>query len=455
MSFYINRRHFLKSAAAATIFSAYGAYGHHLMFPSKKLKVGLIGTGWYGKNDLLRLIQVTDVEVVALCDVDKNMLNEASELISRRNNQSKRPALFTDYRTMLSSEEMDVVLIGTPDHWHALNTIEALQAGCHVYVQKPTGVDVMEGEAMVKATQKYNKVVQVGLQRRSTPHLIDAKENIIDKGLLGKIGHVEMCCYYHMRANGTRETKPIPNFFDYDMWCGPAPKLDYTGLPHRSWWRSHMEYGNGIMGDMCVHMLDAVRWMLGLGWPIKIQSQGGIFVQKGGFSNIADTQTAIFEYEDFNCVWNHRSWGRPDDPEYPWAFFIHGEKGVLKASVKKYEFISTDGKTHIKKDVVYEREKFPEDVTEKNIELHVAPATRGHMMDFLSAIDQGKKPVASIEQGHISSASCIIANLAMKLERPLRYNPATRKFLSDDAANALLARKYREGWQHPFPEDFS
>lgn len=454
MSFYINRRHFIKSTLATTLYATYGAYGQHLMHPSKKLRVGLIGTGWYGKSDLFRLIQVTDVEVVALCDVDKNQLSQAASLVMQKNKQSKSPVLFTDYRKLLASIEMDIVLIGTPDHWHALNTIDSLRAGCHVYVQKPTSVDVLEGEAMVHAARKYNKVVQVGTQRRSTPHLVEAKKNIIDTGLLGKIGHVDMCCYYHMRANGERTIQEIPNYFDYDMWSGPAPKLPFKGLPHKRWWRTRMEYSNGIMGDMCVHMLDAVRWMLDLKWPKRIQSQGGIYVQKGGFSNIADSQTAIFEYEDFNCVWNHRTWGTPTDPEYPWALFIYGENGVLKASVMKYEFISTDGKTHITKDVTYEREQYPEDLQEKDIELHTAPATRYHMMDFLKAIDQGSKPIADVEQGHISTASCIIANLAMELDRPLIYDPNKRLFTDDNQANTLLSRTYRAPWEHPDPLDY-
>lgn len=454
MSFFINRRHFLKSTIATTLYASYGAYGNHLMNPSKKIRVGLIGTGWYGKSDLFRLMQVTDIEVVALCDVDKNQLSEAATLITQRNKQSKQPALFTDYRKMHASVEMDIVLIGTPDHWHALNTLESLRAGCHVYVQKPISVDVLEGEAMVKAARKHNKVVQVGTQRKSTPHLVDAKKSIIDKGLLGKIGHVEMCCYYHMRANANKTVQEIPDFLDYDMWSGPAPKLPYKGLPHKRWWRTRMEYGNGIMGDMCVHMFDTVRWMLDLNWPKRIQSQGGIYVQKGGYSNIPDTQTAIFEYDDFNCVWNHRSWGTASDPEYPWAFFIYGEKGVLKASVMKYEFISTDGKTHISKDVVYEREQYPEDLLEKDIELHAAPATRNHMMDFLKAIDQGSKPVADIQQGHISTASCIIANLAMDLNRPLQYDQEKQEFIGDVEANKLLSREYRDPWKHPNPLDY-
>ncbi len=258
-----------------------------------------------------------------------------------------------------------------------------------MYVQKPTSVDVMEGEAMVAAARKYNRVVQVGTQRKSTPHLIDAKKNIVDAGLLGKVSHVEMCCYFHMRANGNPPVEPVPAFFDYDMWTGLAPLRPYDGLPHIRWWRTFMEYGNGIMGDMCVHMFDTVRWMMGLGWPKRISSTGGIYVQKDGKSNIADTQSAVFEYDGLNCVWQHRSWGTPANPEYPWSFTLFGEKGTLTGSTMQYDFIPMDkAGQKIHKDVVYEKEKYPEDLKEEKIELNAAPATRLHMLDFLAAIGQ-------------------------------------------------------------------
>jgi predicted dehydrogenase len=211
-----------------------------------------------------------------------------------------------------------------------------------------------------------------------------------------------------------------------------------------------MEYGNGIVGDMCVHMLDTVQWMLGLGWPKRISSSGGILVQREGKSNIADTQTAVFEYEPFSCVWQHRTWGLPPDPDYPWALFIHGEKGVLKASTRQADFIPFDKnapKLHF--DCLFEREKFPEDVTEKDIELNAAPATRRHMLDFLAAIDTRGRPVADVELGHISTASCILANVAMQVGRPLRYDPAKRMVVDDPAATKLLARPYRRPWQRP------
>ena len=178
----INRRHFLKGATATFALSALGAQGMDMILQGKVLRVGLIGAGWYGKSDLFRLIQVAPVEVIAVCDVDKNILTAAGELVSKRQKSGKTPLLYGDYRKMLSENKLDVVLIGTPDHWHALQMIEAVKSGAHVYVQKPISVDVMEGEAMVAAARKYNRVVQVGTQRKSTPHLIEAKKNIVDAG---------------------------------------------------------------------------------------------------------------------------------------------------------------------------------------------------------------------------------------------------------------------------------
>ena len=453
MSFNIHRRTLLKGATATGLLAAFQSSGMPFLFEADKpYRVGLIGTGWYGKSDLFRLIQVSPVEVVALCDVDKNMLSEAATMVSQRQKSGKKPRLYTDYQKMLVESALDIVLIGTPDHWHALQTIDAVKAGAHVYVQKPISVDVIEGEAMVAAARKYNKVVQVGTQRKSTPHLIDAKKNIVDAGLLGKISHVDMCCYFHMRNNDNPAVQPVPDFFDYEMWTGPAPMREFDGLPHIRWWRAFMEYGNGIMGDMCVHMLDTVRWMLSLGWPKRITSAGGIYVDKAAKSNIPDTQTAVFEYDNLNCVWQHRSWGTPADPEYPWAFVIYGDKGTLRGSTMKYDFTPEGEGQKIHKDVVYEKEKYPEDVKEPRIELNAAPATRLHMLNFLNAIETKTKPIADIEEGHISTASCILANLSLKTGRPMVYDPKTRQVKGDAEATALLQRSYRKPWLHPYPD---
>src|SRR5688572_17574735 len=187
----MNRREFIKAGAAAgltlPLLNAHVAGAAD----TKPLRVGLIGTGWYGKCDLLRLIQVAPVEVVSLCDVDKKMVSEAADIVASRQKSGKKPRTYTDYREMLKEKDLDIVLIGTPDHWHALLMIEAVKSGADVYCQKPISVDVVEGQAMLAAARKYNRVVQIGTQRRSTPHLVEARNNFIQEGKLGKIAHVE------------------------------------------------------------------------------------------------------------------------------------------------------------------------------------------------------------------------------------------------------------------------
>jgi predicted dehydrogenase len=444
----MNRREALKAGMIG--WTAAEIAGRNVMADdAKPYRVGLIGCGWYGKSDLFRLIQVAPVEVISLCDPDARMLAHAAQVVAQRQKSGKTPQTFGDYRAMLAGKDLDIVLVCTPDHWHALPAIAAMEAGADVYLQKPISVDVIEGEALVAAARKLGRVVQVGTQRKSTPHLIDAKQNVVEAGLLGNIRHVEICCYYHMRANGDPPVKPVPDWFDYEMWTGPAPMRPFDDMPHVRWWRTFMEYGNGIVGDMCVHMLDTVRWMLKLGWPRRVFSTGGIYVQKGGKSNISDTQTAVFEYENLDVVWQHRTWGTSPDPDYPWALFIYGDKGTLKASTMRYDFIPEGQGERIHKDCVFEREQYPEDLKEPDIELNAAPATRLHMKDFLNAIATRGKPVADIEEGHISTASCILANLSMELGRPLVYDPSRREITGDAEATQRLRRPYRAPWQHP------
>lgn len=447
----MNRRHFIKTSAAGLAASTLSEDALSAVIDGPPKRVGLIGTGWYGKADLFRLIQVAPVEVVSLCDVDKQLLKEAADMVSTRQKSGKRPRTYADYREMLANKDLDIVLIATPDHWHALNMIEAVKAGADVYVQKPISVDIREGQAMLQAARQYGRVVQVGTQRRSTPHLIDAKKRFIDTGALGKIAHAEICCYYHMRNRSNPPNEAPPSHLDYDMWTGPAPLRPYNNIVHQRGWRSFMEYGNGIVGDMCIHMLDTVRWMLDLGWPTQVSSSGGILVDKAAKANISDTQTATFDFKDLQVVWQHRTWGHSPDRDYPWAAFLYGDKGTLKLSVNSYDFIPQQrGADAVHQDVVMELDQYPEDRTEKDLERHVAPAIRGHMVDFLNAIASRGKPVADIEQGHISTASCILANMSMELGRALSWDAQKGEILKDAEANQKLARAYRSPWNHPF-----
>jgi len=411
-------------------------------------RVGLIGCGWYGKSDVCRLIQVAPVEVVSLCDVDSNALSEAADLVASRQQSKRKPRTYSDYRKMLAEKGLDIVLVGTPDHWHALPMIAAVESGADVYVQKPISVDVIEGQAMVAAARKHQRVVQVGLERRSTPHLVEAKNDIVQAGKLGTIGLVEIYSYYGGHRPNPPDTAP-PSNLDYEMWTGPAPMRPYNSLIHPRGWRNFMEYGNGLIGDLGVHMFDLTRYYLGLGWPKTISAAGGILVEKQGKATIPDTETAVFDYGNLQVVWQHRAWGDPPDPKYPWAATFYGNKGTLKASVYCYDFIPKDNGQSIHKDCVFELDQYPEDRTEKDLEKFAAPGNRAQMRDFMSCIASRGRPLADIEEGYISSASCILANVSMKLGRSLRWDASAGQVAGDAEANALLRRPYRAPWTHP------
>ena len=353
---------------------------------------------------------------------------------------------------MLRARDLDIVLIGTPDHWHALPMIEACKSGLDVWVQKPVSVDVVEAQAMLAAARKYKRVVQVGMQRRSTPHLVRARD-VIKEGRLGTVGLVEIYCYYHMRATSNPPDTAPPDNLDYEMWTGPAPMRPYNALVHPRSWRAFMEYGNGIVGDMCVHMLDMTRWMLDLGMPARITSSGGILVDKASKANITDSQTATFDFGSLQVVWTHRTYGDAPDPKYPWGATFYGDKGTLKASVMGYDF-TPSGKNNgqaIHEDVKYELDQYPEDRTEKDLETHVAPAVREHMRNFLSCVESRQKPVSDIEQGYMSAAACILANISMQLGRSIQWDHAKGVVAGDAEANRLLRRRYRGPWVHPDP----
>jgi len=450
----MHRREFLQAGVAM---SAMAVESSRLFAAAKeeRLRVALIGSGWYGKTDLFHLMQVAPVEVVGLCDVDQQMLREAAELVSQRQPSRKQPATYGDYRKLLSEQRPEIVLIGTPDHWHCLPMVAACKAGADVYVQKPISWDVVEGQAMVAAARKYNRTVQVGLQRRSTPHLLEARDRFIKTEKLGKIAYVDIHSYY----GGPRRLPPNeapPEHLDWEMFVGPATWRDYNPGIHPRRWRACREFSNGQTGDLCVHFFDAVRYFLGLGWPKRISASGGILMREPDSGiNTHDTQTALFDFEDVQIVWTQRNWGQNPDPEYPWGATLYGDKGTLKLSVRTYDFIPKGkGKgSPVHGDHVDERTQYPEDEQHKATELFAAPATRQHMRNFLDARRRGVKPVADIGEGHISSACCILANLSMDLGRSLAWDAEQGRVVGDDEANGRLARTYRGDWQHPTPEN--
>src|SRR3954447_742120 len=218
----MHRREFLKTGiTGAAAFAALQSRAFAAE-SEKSSRVALIGCGWYGKTDLFHLIQVAPVEVVALADVDSHMLSAAADLVAGRQESKKKPQTYADYRELLKKEKPEIVLVATPDHWHCLPTVEACKAGADVYCQKPISYDVVEGEAMVAAARKYNRTVQVGLERRSTPHLLEARDKFIRSGALGKIAYVDIHSYSSSPGGFPPNLKP-PKNLDWNTYVGPAP----------------------------------------------------------------------------------------------------------------------------------------------------------------------------------------------------------------------------------------
>jgi predicted dehydrogenase len=331
--------------------------------------------------------------------------------------------------------------------------VEACRSGADVYVQKPISYDVVEGQAMVAAARKYQRTVQVGLQRRSTPHLLEAQQRYVRSGALGKVAFVDIHSYYGGGGNFPPAEKP-PEHLDWEMYVGPAEWRDYNPRIHPRRWRSFREFSNGQTGDLCVHFFDVVRYMLDLSWPRSISASGGILMRSGDSPvNTHDTQTALFDYGDVQVVWTQRNWGRNPDPDYPWGAVLYGDKGTLKLSIQAYDFLPHGDGTPAHGDFVDEREQYPEDAQHRETELFAAPATRRHMQNFLAARRDQTRPVADIEEGHISSACCILANLSMELGRSLEWDSSTGRVKNDEQANQRLARAYRAPWVHPTPEN--
>src|SRR5437667_1652021 len=231
----MTRRNFLKTCGAGAVALAASKTSLFAAEEQKSLRVALIGRGWYGKTDLFHLIQVAPVEVVGLCDVDSKAVETAAELVATRQPSKKKPPVFGDYRKLLAEQRPEIVLVGTPDHWHCLPMIDACKAGADVYVQKPISYDVVEGQAMVAAARKYKRTVQVGLERRSTPHILEARERYIKSGKLGKIASVDIQSNYGSAKSFPAPTAP-PSNRNWEMYVGPAKWRDYNaGIHHRRW----------------------------------------------------------------------------------------------------------------------------------------------------------------------------------------------------------------------------
>jgi len=435
----MKRRTFLKTTASGLFLaSAPFILGQT---PPAKFRTALIGCGWWGKNILKEAIASKRCKVVGLCDVDANGLEVSAEQISDLSGDS--PKTYKHHQELLEKEKPDIVIIGTPDHWHALQTIDALKAGAHVYVEKPTGHTVNESRAMFKAARDSGRVVQVGLHRRIGPHHVSAMK-FLKSGAVGNVGMVRLFAH----SGGGKETpKPnseAPDGMDWNLWCGPAPLRPFNSKIHPGGWRSFLDYANGTLGDWGVHWLDQVLWWSGEKYPKRIFCSGdrpisgpAVLNDKEQTSDAPDHQSAIYEFENFTCEWEHRKFAGNGPEKHSIGAYYYGTKGTLHVGWRDgWTFYPSNNREA----TVHEKSELQEP-DGHNIALLWA--------DFIEAIEQKRPAVARIDLAHRSSVLPLLGMVSWRLGRSIEWDGDKEQIVNDPKANELLSRPYRAPFKYP------
>jgi predicted dehydrogenase len=443
-----SRRTFLKNAAAGAaggvllgspIHASQAASQDRVLGANRRVRVGLIGCGGQGSGVLRNALRL-GAQCVALCDVDDEQAARTAEGIKRTFDQS--PALTTrDFRRVLDRQDVDAVIVGTPDHWHALPTVLACQAGKDVYVEKPLALTIGEGRVMVNAARRYNRVVQMGTQQRSSTHFRDATE-YVKSGALGKIRLVKTWAYQDWMGNIPRvpDAEP-PSTVDYDMWLGPAPKRPFNKNRFHFNFRWFYDYSGGLMTDWGAHMIDIANWAMGVTVPKSATSIGGKFGFPDDAEETPDTQQALWEFDGFSMMWEHATaiGQGPYMKDHGAAF--HGNNGVLVVDRGGWEVL-------------------PETETKNNKKTYrmMGEPRRGgggqnmneaHMRDFLECVDSRKRPNSDVEIGHNSMIACHLANIAFRTGRRVTWDAAGEQVVGDAEAQKLVTKAYRGPWTLP------
>ena len=425
----MNRRQFIRTTAAASAaFQAYPIFAR----PGRTYTTALIGSGWWGMNILRPAIAHGQTKVVALADVDERMLGPAAEEVEKITGD--RPAQYKDYRELLAREKPEIAIIATPDHWHPLNMIAAVEAGAHVYVEKPLGHTIKEGRAMLNAARKYDRVAQVGTHRRIAPHNISGME-FLKSGKAGKIGMVR--AFVH-GAGGPGEPTPNeepPPGLDWDMWVGPAPYVPFNPAIHPRGFRQFLNFANGTLGDWGIHWMDQILWWTEEKYPKHVYSHGGRYIKEDS-TTAPDTQVAVFEFDDFTATWEHRRYAGNEAEKHPLGAYFYGTEGTFHMGWRDgWTFYPARGGTPIH-----------EEPTLHTRDAHNIPEL---WADFISAIETGRRPVSDIETGHLATNMSLLGMLSLKLGRSVEWDGETETIVGDPEANELLWRPYRDPWVYP------
>jgi predicted dehydrogenase len=416
-----HRRDFLGGMAVAAGQLARGAQ------TGDKIRFGLIGCGWYGMVDLQAAFRSGGVECIALCDVDSEHLSSVAAEVEKL--QGSRPKTYWNYRELLDAPGLQMLIIATPPHWHALPFIDACKRNLDIYCEKPLAYDIREGRAMVDAARNSKGIVQIGFQRRHAAAIQQARD-YIREGKAGRI--VQVDANIHFTA-GTPDPTPQapPPTLDWELWLGPAPKMPYSpAVGHKSW-RLEANIGNGHLVDWGINLMDAVRNTLGESTPHTVTAAGGLYVLKGKITT-PDTLTVNFEFDKCPVVWRQRIWGAGEfAPEVNNGIFFYGEKETVFVTDARWIVI-------------------PRGKGERRVVDAKSDAGGLHMANFLNAVRTRGTPACLIEDAFQSTATVQLAMIAYRSVGVVRWDRQKEQVEGNPKAAALLMRPYRAPYVHPY-----
>jgi predicted dehydrogenase len=426
----------LAGAAAVTIPSTAQSQAR-VAGANRRVRVGLIGCGGMGTSDLRQSLRLGS-EVVALCDVDDTQSARVKELVSK--DFSQTPALVTrDFRRVLDRPDVDAVIVATPDHWHALATVMACQAGKDVYVEKPLSLTIGEGRVMVDVARAQKRVVQMGTQQRSAPHYADAVA-YVQGGALGTIRLVKTWAYQDWMGNiPVKPDGPAPATVDYDLWLGPAPLRPFNPNRFHFNFRWYYDYSGGLMTDWGAHMIDIANWAMNVKAPRATASVGGKFGFPDDAEETPDTQQTLWEYDGYSMIWEHATAVGQGPYMRDHGVAFHGNNGVLVVDRGGWEVYPETETAGGKKKYRYAGEPRR---GSGGVDYHQL-----HVKNFLECVDTRERPRSDVEIGHNSMIACHLGNIAFRAKRRVQWDVEGEKVVGDAEAQALVTKPYRAPWR--------
>ncbi len=405
--------------------------------PNDKIHLGLIGCGGMGSYNLSDFLRVPEVECLAIADVDEEHRSRGMSFVEER--RGKRPDGYEDFRKLLDRKDLDIVIVATPDHWHALPTIYACQSGKDVYCEKPLATSIEEGRAMVQAAHSNKRIVQIGTQQRSAEHYQKAVD-YVKSGELGKIRAVRAWAFIDWKGGlGNPPNGTPPSTVNYDMWLGPAPKVPFNPARFHFTFRWFWDYSGGLMTDWGAHMVDIGMWAMGED-PIGAMAAAGKYGYPDDIMETPDTQTSIVQFPSYSLVWEHMlgagqgPWQREHGVEF------HGQNGILVIDREGWEIHpETDSDGHPRQ---YRMNGLPRQGGSRDYHFT-------HVKNFLDCVKSREKPNAEIGIHHQSVIACHLANIAARLQRYVSWDSANERIVGDAQAQKLVGREYRAPWKLP------